>query len=572
MKIKAGIIFFLILIFGVTWPANAGGRESFYGSRTTVCRITQSDLENYVSGGRTSLEMLLSKNQHDWLTYSIESHERDLYIAISFAFDSYEDYTEKLSVLIKAEPVTILGKNDQEYMENFSPVELFEFLNYSMKSYDLTEEEDLIEFMEIQSDSMEINGEVYSGTNAVDTSNKGKLTFDNIDFDTKIDESGVWIRTIELSAPEEQADIMFSELSRRCERCDASFESSGGTCTVVLSAETEKNLIEKMLIILQTDVNIRHYRYYQENGTVRNETEETINVDSILAEEGGFSYRFELPDGYENLSASRYVPEENSAGNTDETRNIEDTEVNGNIVSYSGKKGKIKYYFDEGIMFDKVSVDTDLSNELRKTARKITFILNGKIDDGYHEKFKNMLVEKLQNGYRMRIYEDNGSRFYEVSFQSWFIKDISDFTQKILDVKKNTLQIDRKIFPFSESNIIEKIYLQNSEENTVPEIEMIYTLPEQADYQGSSKIKNIIDSTETEYKGHYLFKCFHYKKLMLYAAVSMLLVIAVLAIAAALRYKFVIKKKKNQKRYCPRCGSVRNTGGKFCGKCGYKFK
>ena len=110
MKIKAGIIFFLILIFGVTWPANAGGRESFYGSRTTVCRITQSDLENYVSGGRTSLEMLLSKNQHDWLTYSIESHERDLYIAISFAFDSYEDYTEKLSVLIKAEPVTILVK------------------------------------------------------------------------------------------------------------------------------------------------------------------------------------------------------------------------------------------------------------------------------------------------------------------------------------------------------------------------------------------------------------------------------------------------------------------------------
>lgn len=189
-------------------------------------------------------------------------------------------------MLIKAEPVTIFGENDQEYMENFSPVELFEFLNYSMKSYDLTEEEDLLEFMEIQSDSMEINGEVYSGTNAVDTSNKGKLTFDNIDFDTKIDESGVWIRTIELSVPEEQADIMFSELSRRCERCDASFESSGGTCTVVLSAETEKNLIEKMLTILQTDVNIRHYRYYQENGTVRNETEETINVDSILAEEG----------------------------------------------------------------------------------------------------------------------------------------------------------------------------------------------------------------------------------------------------------------------------------------------
>ena len=588
MKIKTGIIIILILAAGIAGKASAKERADFSGVRTTTCRISQSDLDNYVSGGRTSLEMLLSRNQQEWLSYGVTSQERDLFISLSFSFESYEDYEEKISILMKAVPVTTYGKEGQAYIENFSPEELFEFINYSMKEYELVDETDFTEFLEVYSDNIELNGETYSGTDIHPQAYAKKISFDSIDIDTEKDENGSWIRTIRVEVPDEQSNTIFSELEQRCEQCGVSFESRRRTGTMSFSAQSETELIEKTMTVLQTTDNIRHYRYYQENGNVRNETEENVDVELLLEKEGEFSYRLELPETYEGLSAAFQTPAADVSDETTEDEDIEKTHIYENVVSYSGKTGKVKYYFNEEMMFDRIMVQTDLSNEMAEIMRTVIFVVSGSIEEGCHEKIKDGLTQKLRNGYSMRIYEKNGDRYYEVNFQSWVIRDISDFTENILGVKNSSLQIDRKIFTFSESRIEETFSLPQREIKTYSgDIEMIYILPGQAyseDIDGESQsIKNVISDTETEYRGDYTFRCFHYMKLLLNIVSILSAMTVIVAAIGAVRGKLRSGKKgkkqngqqiqvEGRERICPRCGNARRTGAKYCGRCGHKFR
>lgn len=588
MKIKTGIIIILILAAGIAGKASAKERADFSGVRTTTCRISQSDLDNYVSGGRTSLEMLLSRNQQEWLSYGVTSQERDLFISLSFSFESYEDYEEKISILMKAVPVTTYGKEGQAYIENFSPEELFEFINYSMKEYELVDETDFTEFLEVYSDNIELNGETYSGTDIHPQAYAKKISFDSIDIDTEKDENGSWIRTIRVEVPDEQSNTIFSELEQRCEQCGVSFESRRRTGTMSFSAQSETELIEKTMTVLQTTDNIRHYRYYQENGNVRNETEENVDVELLLEKEGEFSYRLELPETYEGLSAAFQTPAADVSDETTEDEDIEKTHIYENVVSYSGKTGKVKYYFNEEMMFDRIMVQTDLSDEMAETMRTVIFVVSGSIEEGCHEKIKDALTQKLQDGYSMRIYEENGDRYYEVHFQSWVIHDISDFTENILGVKNGSLQIERKIFPFSESRIEETFSLPEREMKTYSgEIEMIYILPGQADSEEicgeGQSIKSVISDTETEYRENYTFRCFYYMKLLLNIVIILSAMTVILIAVCVVRHKQRNRKqgkkqkvqqiqRESQERICPRCGNARRTGAKYCGRCGYKFR
>lgn len=588
MKIKTGIIIILILVASITGKAVAKEQADFSGVRTTTCRISQSDLDNYVSGGRTSLEMLLSRNQQEWMSYGVTSQERDLFISLSFSFESYEDYEEKISILMKAVSVTTYGKEGQAYIENFSPEELFQFLNYSMKEYELVDETDFTDFLEVYSDNIELNGETYSGTDILPQTSAKKISFDSIDLDTEKDENGSWTRTIQVGVSDEQSDTIFSELEQRCEQCGVSFESGRRTGTMSFSVQSETELIEKTMTVLRTTVNIRHYRYYQENGNVRNETEENIDLKPLLGKEGEFSYRLKLPETYEGLSAAFQTPEAEGSEEATGDEDTEKTRVYENTVSYSGRNGKVKYYFDEELLFDRIVVQTDLSDEMAEIMRTVTFVVRGNIEDGCHEKIKDGLTEKLRDGCSMRVYEENGDRYYEVHFQSWVMQDIGNFTESILGVENDSLQIDRKVFSFSESRIEETFSLpQRGVKTYSRDIEMIYILPGQAyseeTYGEGQSIKTVIGGTETEYSGNYTFRCFHYMKLLLNIVIILSAITVILVAVCAVRYKLRNGKqgkkqneqqmqRESQEHKCPRCGNARRTDAKYCGRCGYKFR
>ena len=462
------------------------------------------------------------------------------------------------------------------------------FLNYSMKEYELVDETDFTDFLEIYSDNIELNGETYSGTDILPQSDAKEIFFDRIDIDTEKDENGSWTRMIQVDVPDGQSDIIFSELERRCEQCGVSFESGSRTGKMSFPAQSETELIEKTMTVLRTTVNIRHYRYYLENGSVRNETEENIDVKPLLGNGGEFSYRLELPETYEGLSTTFQTP---AADISDETTGDEDTEnphIYENVVLYSGKAGKVKYYFNEDMMFDRIVIQTDLSDEMAKTMRTVTFVVSGSVEEGCHEKIKDGLTQKLRNGYSMRIYEDNGERYYEVQFQSRIISEISDFTENIVGVENGSLQIERKMFAFSESRVEETFSLPERKMKTYSgEIEMIYILPDQAHseetYGENQTIKTVINSTETEYRESYTFRCFHYMKLLLNIVIILSAMTVILIVVCVIRHKLRYGKqgkkqngqqihRKSQEQICPHCGNVRGTDAKYCGRCGYKFR
>lgn len=573
MKKRFIVIVFLMLIFIASGRSVAKEEHEFSGTRSVVCRISQSDLDNFLSGGRASLEMLLSQNRNEWLQYRLISRERDLYITLTFSFESYQDYEEKLSVLLREQPITTYGKENLSYMENFEPVELLEFLNCAAEENNLTAEENISKFWRIESDTANINGAEYSGTTALNISDKRGIAYERIDIDTQIDQEGAWLRIIECRVLENMSVWAIPLLEKRSNLLNASFESSGTSCSISFAAQTEEELIRNTMFVLQTAVNISHYRHYQNADHVRTETEEKIKVESILTENGTFRYSLDLPETYSGLSAE-YL-EEKDTWSVENSDNDEKTEVYENNVSYNGRKGCIRYYYDEEILFDKIEIETDLSNEFHKLKRTIKFVMDGDIAEGCHEQIMKKITGKLRNGDQLRCYKENGKWCYVVSFQSWLEKDIDRFTERILGIEESKLCIERKIFTFSESNVQDQFSLGTNVPGTYSgKMEMIYKLPENTrkieESNGGPEIKEIFDTGMLRYSGTYSFRCFHYKRMILYIVVVMVSGIAAVVIASRFRQKLKSRKTR-QIRYCPKCGSVRKDDGKFCAKCGYKF-
>ncbi len=603
-RIRAGIFGILALMLAFT-AVPVGAQESFRnmdefaGNRITICRISNSDLENFVSGGRTTLEMMISQNQQDWFTCSTKSQGRNLYLILRFSFDSYIDYEEKLTVLLGEKPITTYSVTETDYIENFLPSELFGFIGRAMNQKELTEEQDFSGFLQVHSDKIILNGEEFSNSGAFNTAEEDVFSCDNIEINTVLDQDGAWTRTIEIRPTEEMAASALSAVEERSKACGATYESDSGSCTVNFTATTEEELVRNTMIVLRTSVNISHRKYYKDESTVRMETEESIDVEPLLTEEGGFRYRLELTDDYENLAAVQEISEED-----DDTYDNGLVNVSGNTVSCDEKNGNVRFYYDEAVMFDSIQIWTDLSDELKKIKRSILFCMNGEIADEYHEMIKEDLSSRLQDGDSLRIYDDQGNRYYEVSFQSWFPEDVEHYTERILGVKSCNFEVDRKALPIFESTVAEQLLLENSDIHVYSgETELNYILPYNAgtsELEEGSNILKYTCSDEGKYSEQISFRCFHYKKLLLYifAVCFSVSLITLGAWKVKNRLKKGNRKRQGEKEiseperrlhgknrktqhnqeilynttFCPKCGNMHKPGEKFCGRCGYRFK
>ena len=117
--------------------------ENFKGTREFILYADLSNLENYISGGRTSLEYIIRMFKSDWLNFEISTENYDLKIKINFDFESYEDYTSKISELLLYDPTIIY--DDERYIEGFSTVELANFIKdkFQENEFYLSDTEDI---------------------------------------------------------------------------------------------------------------------------------------------------------------------------------------------------------------------------------------------------------------------------------------------------------------------------------------------------------------------------------------------------------------------------------------------
>ena len=568
----------------------AQAEEPFAGERKTVCVISQSDLDNFVSGARSTLEMIFAQNQQDWFTCTTEAGNRDLYLELYFSFDSYEDYLQKTEYLLGYEAVTTYGKEETPYVENFLPSELFGFADSALQDAQVTGEESFVSLLDVYSDITTLNGTEYEGTEALNTAGDNGILFDIISMETTL-EGGQYTREVYLHTAEESAAGSIDMIRSRCENAGAQMDSAGEQdCRIFIGADSETELIQKTMILLQTAVNITHNKHYGTQTKVRMETVESLDLEMLLSKEGNFSYSLELPEGYENLSA-----QESAANGAKSGEDVQDggsdeenlAEVNETTVFYDGRKGEIRYYYDEPVKFDRIAITTDLSNEWQKTERKITFYMDGAIAEDYYEGVKEQLSGRLGRGDTLRIYDDQGYRCYEVSFSSWFADDIGTFTDRIFGISGSRLEFTRTAFPFLKSSVRDEMNLGNSDlEVYSGSVTAGYNVPgntEKADgLQDTDEGKMIIMEMPLKVSLDVSFDAFYIRKLVMYVFLGLIGISAVCGVVFGIRQKvsrFHYKRKRakteagkvKMQQYCKYCGAPRNGNSNFCGKCGRKF-
>lgn len=577
MKKKFSTILLLAAVLCLAKEDNLQAQEEFQGSRSTSCTVSQSDLNNFVLGGRSTLDMILAQEKTEEYTIHTLSTGVDLELRIEYSFDTYKDYKEKTKKLLGYEPITTYGEAEVPYVENFSPRELFNFLDNSMQRAGVIEETSLHDMLNIEKDITQLNGNTYEGTGALNTSGEDEILFNSIRLDTELAEDA-YTRTIEFSMQEEDAQRIFQVLGNRCDANNVELQEEGGNdCSVTFSSDSEQQLIKETMTILGTAVNIDHKKYYNTETSVRMETAEHIDVESLLNEEGYFSYTLKLPESYENLSADIKPLKEGEEGEGDKRS----TSVSAGNVSSDSRKGEIVYYYDEPLQFDNISVCTDISNESYKIKRTITFYMDWNIADNYYKAVKKELEKNLYRGDALRIYDDQGFRCYEITYSSWSAGRIGDFTDRVFGINGSSLKIKRSAIPFVKSRIEDKFNIsQGNTKDYSQSIDVKYILPGNTkatkDIEEGEEGKSISLTSTFDVSSDIKFSCFHYVKFVIYILGIIIAGIVVLFVISYIRGRFkkLVKRKtgkNSQGRYCPKCGAERQAGAVFCGKCGYRY-
>lgn len=404
---------------------------------------------------------------------------------------------------------------------------------------------------------MKMNDEVYEGTKALNTSESSLVKFEQISITTVLEEH-IYNRKIKLDISEKNFDRTAHILEQRCKGFSGTFEKGYSDCTITFETDSEKEMIKNTMLLLGTSVNITYEKYSAGKNMVRIEAVERIDVKEILEEEGNFRYEFTVPETYQNLTPDLEVE---TTEKQDE--NPEKVYISQNVISYYGVEGEIRYYYDAPLKFDKVSVSTDISNELRRIKRTITFYRDWNIADNYHKSTTKQFQKKLKRGETLRIYDEKGYRCYEVSYSSWFTSRINRFTDKMFGINHSKLEVKRRAVPFIESKVKDQFNLEKGNvESYTEQIDSEYIVP------GNT----ILVDGDWNYSKEIRFLSFFYRKCILYAMGVLIVILCIW------RGICVIQKKKQKAntsvmraRYCPRCGRERKGGESFCQKCGYKF-
>lgn len=570
-RISISILFLALLCFGTV---HIYAQDSFAGHRQCICTISLSDLENFVIGGRSSLEMVIAKNEEDWFSCTTEAKGRNVFLFLNYSFESYEDYASKTEYLLGYAPITTYGNNKIPYAENFLPNELFGFLEDGFKKTNVLVEVELEDILHTEEDTMEIKGQSYKGTSALNTGAVELLQFSDIEVNTTLLE-GVYNRNLRLYF-EDNVDFQ-EEMQSRCEKSEAKLEVQDETrCSVSYSAASEKELVRKTMIILQTAVRVEHEKLYDSQDFVRIKTTEFIDISSIMETDASFSYELNLSEMEHVVSA---LPKK-----TEDTYSEKgDVVVRNNIISYHGDDGKVTYYYSRPFGYDKVSIITDLSKQFGRTKRTIEFRLDSSVAKEYHEGLKSRLEALLKRGDSLRIYEDARYYCYAVSYESWFTGDINRFTNRILEVNNSNLHLGKSAIPFVKSEIQDSLDLQHITIGIdTRTINLKYILPD------NTKVNDMVEVYDEEkclqldagvnYAKDMQYSCFYYVKLLIYVFGLLFLVLLSYLTIRKIRTRICAmgrwekhKRNKNKETFCPVCGEKRNMGRAFCGRCGYEF-
>lgn len=579
MRRKLSLLLIISILFSLGAFVQVYAGDLFAGQRSVVCVIRQSDVDNFISGGRDTLNTILAQNQEQWYACTLQSKEHEVEISLEFSFDSYADYMEKVEYLIGSKPITTYAENSA-YIENFLPQELFQFMDAAMQDTGVVEEQCFCEMLRLKQDMLKVNGTVYFDRSSTEKENREQIQFKDIRIHTELLDE-IYVRTIEVSLEKESRKVGKVLQSRSADIGMQWEENNYSDYKIEFRADSEQELIKNTMILLGTAVNITHNKCYKSDKIVRMSTREKIELESILTENGTFSYVMTVPESCENLGLTMKNDEEVKA---DEAGSL--ISMNGYEISYQGKEGCIEYCYDSPFQFEKIAIVTDLSDEFQRTKRSITLYLSKSLAEDYHDMVKDLLWSRVERGDLLHIYDTAQYRCYEVCHSSWFADELGQFTDRIFQIKNSKFVIERPAIPFQKSKISDRFQIEKGDIKSYSEqVELTYLLPK------NTEITEEIIRTETGIKYEVVsapdisvkkgFLAFHYKKMIVCLSMGVFGILMIAMGLLKIKRKIVHwkarkerddRKTKNNIVYCSKCGHAMKKGSTFCSKCGNERK
>ena len=511
-----------LIIFGT--PTYAESEEEFKGTREIAVSVDLSDLDNYVNGGRSYLEAMIRTSSIDWLNYSTSVENINLIITISFDFESYDDYYEKVSYMLEYEPTII--NNENMYVESFSTLEMLNYFMTNMQENNLynLETSEMNLFSEVSSDISFDTGTTYESKNQRinEVENQDENIFTSLEITTTYNENYEREIILKLDSFGEDDKKYYEELIQK--RCD----DLGVTCkvntrgsvefTINFEAKSENELSSYTMNVLNVASGITTKQDYRKGGNIKVTFSEFVDVDTLLTENGTFKYSFTGKDYYKMLGAT-----------DDEAEGYSEDDL---TEYYTGRNNTVSFEYSIPFEFEKITIITDFSNNFGKITRTIRMSTNISIAENMHEKIKQSLTDSLQNGMTLNIYDEGSDRYYDIVFSALSTSKINSMTSELINGNSN-LELKSKIFPFLWSSIEDNIEISNIcdlvEHYNNVNLEYVFKSgTEIRDYEGSTYIT---ESNSTQFS----FKYLDIVKIVIICIVIIIILIIIVIVKIKLR-------------------------------------
>lgn len=452
-----------IQLFSMKFSEGFAEENDFCGTRNIEFYVDKSDLNNYIDGGRAVFDLILREKAPKWLNYSISSEDRDLILKLRFKFFSYDEYCEKVSELITYSPAVFYSiRGEFLLIESYSAEELLNCFQAILSSKQCLREKGLEDLFHVRSNEITVKSVTYqlSDRAAVYTEEEEPVKFDSINVDTTANADGTFVRRITVCIDSELKERVLSRFESIGQCTEEQTSDNKIEISVIYDGNNQNELLTKTMYCLRVPTSISEKQQFLSEKMVSVERNEFFDFKKLLNEKGEFYYSHEFPTYVNNI-----------------TENNHEIHISGIQISSKNEEDIVCKYERE-VQFSEIEILTNLNNLSGKMERIISFVLPLEIGANYHDLIKQKIQTRLVRGSVFNIYDEGGRRIYEISFSSFLVNELAEFSKSVLHTQRS-MKYSNSWIPFGKSELVERVDDAEILSKEVPpeKIEFRYHLP-----------------------------------------------------------------------------------------------